>query len=179
MDFHIKVEVSHHRFLRLHLLAKSYHFGTLPFRLSSPPHVFMKTLASLITLLWLMSIQLYLYLDSLIIVGNSPSKVTQLVEKTMQVLTCAGFVFHLKKLDLYPTQDLVYIGARFCTDLGRLYLPDPRVQALITCSQGFSKGGVYKPSLQFLGLLGLMAATLQAVEYAHLQSGASSHDGTT
>ena len=69
------------------------------------------------------------------------------------------------KSDLYPTQD---IEARFHTNLGRLYLPDSSVQDLTICAQGFSKVGAYKPALLFLGMLGLMAETLQTEEYAHL-----------
>ena len=76
-------------------------------------------------------------------------------------------VINLMKSDLYPMQDLVYIGARFHTDLGRLYLPVSRIQDLITSARGFSRVGSYKLALLFLDLLGLMAATLQ-MEYAHL-----------
>ena len=38
---------------------------------------------------------------------------------------------NLKKSELDPTQDLVYTGVRFHTNLGRLYLPDTWIQALI------------------------------------------------
>ena len=53
-------------------------------------------------------------------------------------------------------------------DLCRLYLPELRIQALIGCVRSFSRDGEYKPAHQFLRLLGLMAATLQSMEYAHL-----------
>ena len=45
---HIKVEASHHRFLRFHWPSKSYQFRALPLGLSSAPWVFTKTLAPLI-----------------------------------------------------------------------------------------------------------------------------------
>ena len=94
--------------------------------------------------------------------------VAKSVQKTIQVLIQAGFVVNLKKSKLVPTQDLVYIGARFRMDLSRLYLPHVRIQTLITCVGSFSRLGAYKPAHQFLRLQGLMAATLQSVEYAHL-----------
>ena len=59
------------------------------------------------------------------------------------------------------------IGAKFPTDLGRLYLLELRIQALMACVGSFSRVGAYKPAHLFLRLLGLMAATLQSVEYAH------------
>ena len=75
---------------------------------------------------------------------------------------------NLKKSELAQTQDLMYIGVRFQMDLGSLYLPELRIQALIAGVGSFSRVGAYKPAHQFLSLLGLMAATLQSVKYAHL-----------
>ena len=72
------------------------------------------------------------------------------------------------KSDLAPTQDLVYIGARFWLGLGSLYLPAVQIQALTACVRCFSKDGAYKPGHQFLSLLGMMAATLLSVKYGHL-----------
>ena len=62
----------------------------------------------------------------------------------------------------------MYIVVRFQMDLGSLYLPELRIEALISCVGSFSRVGAYKPAHQFLGLLVLMVATLQSVEYAHL-----------
>ena len=52
-------------------------------------------------------------------------------------------------------------------DLGRLYLLELRIQVLVASVRSYSGVGTYKPAHQFLRLLGLMAATLQIVEYAH------------
>ena len=79
-----------------------------------------------------------------------------------------GFIVNLKKSDLVPTQDLVYIGARFRMDLGRVYLPEDWITGLLAMVKSFSRVGQYQTALLFMGLLGLMAATLQVVEYAHL-----------
>ena len=54
-----------------------------------------------------MGVQLYPYLDDILILGDSPREVKLSVQKTLQVLTLAGFILNLKKLDLAPTQDLV------------------------------------------------------------------------
>ena len=70
---------------------------------------------------------------------------------------------NLKKSDLVPTQDLVYIGARFRMELGRVYLLEDRIVRLLAMVKSFSKVGQYQTALLFMGLLGLMAATLQVV----------------
>ena len=70
-----------------------------------------------------------------------------------------------KKSDLTPAQDLVYIGARFLIDLGKVYLPKERIEGFLALVRSVSKVGQYKTALLFLSLLGLMATTLQWVEY--------------
>ena len=82
------------------------------------------------------------------------------------MLTRTGFIVNLKKLDLAPTQDVVYIGARFWMDLGRLYLPEAPLDGMLALVKSFSKVGLYKPALLFLSLLGPVAATLLSVGYA-------------
>ena len=75
---------------------------------------------------------------------------------------------NLKKSSLTPTHNLVYIGARFRIDLGRLYLPEDQVDRTLALVRSFSRVGQYKPAFLFLSLLGLMAAMLPSVEYTHL-----------
>ena len=111
---------------------------------------------------------MYAYLDDILILGDSPHEVQQFVQKVLQMLTRAGFIVNLKKSDLAPTQDLVYIGARFRMDLGRLYLSEEWIDRLLALVKS-SRVEVYKPALLFLSLLGLMADILQSVEYTHLR----------
>ena len=127
-----------------------------------------RRLAPLVAWLRLLRVQLYAYLDDLLVMGESKVEVAQSIQTVIQVLIHAGFVVNLKKFELTPSQDLVYIGARFQIDLGRLYLPRLSIQALIACVVSYCRVGEYKPAHQFLRLLGLMAETLQSVEYAHL-----------
>ena len=49
--------------------------------------------------------------DDLLLVGDSPQEVQEAVRMTMQVLMHAGFLINLKKSDLNPSQELIYIGA--------------------------------------------------------------------
>ena len=102
----------------------------------------------------LLEVKRYAYLNDLLVAEDSASEVTQSVAMTIQVLVQAGFVV-----------DHVYIGARFRTDQGRLYLLETRIQALDSLCNSFlqSRGRVYKPAHRLLSLLGLMAATLQPV----------------
>ena len=75
------------------------------------PRVFNKTLALVMAWLRWLGVQLDLYRDDILSMGNSALEVAQSVSKTVQVMAQAGFILNLKKSDLTPTKDLVYIGA--------------------------------------------------------------------
>jgi hypothetical protein len=166
--FHVPIAPGHHKFLRFQWQGQTYEFHALPFGLSSAPRVFTKSLAPVIAYLRKHGIQVYAYLDDILLVGDSFPDALDAVRMALQILTQAGYILNLKKSDLVPTQDLVYIGGRFRTALGQVFLPDNRIVALVECVQSFCKIGAYRSALQFLSLLGLMAASLQVVTYAHL-----------
>ena len=112
-------------------------------------------------------IQIFVYLDDILIVGFT-LQVEWVVRTALQMLMQAGYVINLKS-DLTPVQDLVYIGGWFWMDLARIFLPDARKDALISCVLLLCQAGSYKPAHQFLRLLGLMSVTLLVVPYAHLR----------
>ena len=105
-------------------------------------------------------------MDDILIVGFSPQDVEWAVRTALQTLMQAGYIINLKKSDLTPAQDLVYIGGQFQMDLARIFLPEARKDALI-CAPSFRKVGSYRPAHQFLRLLGLMAATLPGKVVQH------------
>ena len=78
-------------------------------------------------------------------------------------------MINVKKSDLTPSQDLVYVGGRFRMKVGRVFLPEGRPQAVISCVHSFSRVGCLHPALTWLKLLGLMAATIPSVELARLR----------
>ena len=166
--FHVAVVPDHQKFLRFHWQGQSYQYRTLPFGLTSAPRVFTKVLAPVIAWLRTRGIHLCAYLDDLIVVGVSPADVRRSVTTVADTLTHAGFILNLKKSELVPSQDLVYIGGRIRPDLGTVFLPEDRLEVLIRCVRTFLRVGLCKPAHQWLRLLGLMAATLSVVFRARL-----------
>ena len=119
---------------------------------------------------WLRSrgVHLHAYLDDILLVGSSPEETLWALNLTVEVFTKAGFTINLKKSDLTPTQNLVYIGGQFRTDLGMVFLPQDRREALIRAVKSFSRVGSLHSALQWLQVLGLMAATIAVVPHARL-----------
>ena len=73
--FHIGVVPAHRQYLRFH--------WALPLGLSSAPQVFTKTLVPLVAWLRIMGVQLYPYLNDILILGESFREVEQLVQTTL------------------------------------------------------------------------------------------------
>ena len=158
--FHVPIQAEHHKFLRFHWLGQTYQFQALPFSLSSAPQVSMKVLAPVMAWLRRQGIQIFAYLDDIPIVGFTHQEVESAVWTALQTLMRAGYIINLKKSDLRPVQDLVYIGGQFQTNLAQIFL--------ISCVRSFCQVCPSKLVHQLFRLLGLMAVTLLVIPYAHL-----------
>ena len=88
-------------------------------------------------------IQLYPYFNDILLLGELSRELQQSLQTTLQVFTRAGFIVDLRKSDLVPTQDLIYIGARFRMDQGRVYLLEDRIDGLPAIVRSFSKVGEF------------------------------------
>ena len=165
---HVPMREVHHRYLRFAWRGQAYQFQAMPFGLSTAPRAFTKILQPLIAYLRMQGISLYAYLDDILLVASTREELAQAVVLAVRFLSDMGFILNLKKSDLEPSQDLVYLGARFRTDLGAVFLPPPKVEALVSLARTFMQVGQYKPALMFLSLIGLMAASIDMVQYARL-----------
>ena len=81
----------------------------------------------------------------------------------------ARFIINLKKSDLVPTQELVYIGALLSPLKGQVLLPVDRRAALIRALSSFSRVGALHSTRLWMQVIGLMAATIQCVPDARLR----------
>ena len=78
-----------------------------------------------------------------------------------------GFLLNLSKCKLIPTMDMMFIGAKFHTDLNKVFLPDCRAVTL----RSFALNAIRSDSLpvgQWLKLWGHMAASVFTVPWVRL-----------
>ena len=166
--FHVPIHPDHRKYLRFCIQGKHYQYKVTPFGLSPAPRLFTRVVLALAAWLRLRGVRIHVYLDDILLVGSSPEETSWALHLTVEVFTKAGFTINLKKSDLTPSQDLVYIGGQFRTDLGKVFLPEDRRVALTKAIQSFSRVGALHPALQWLQILGLMAATISVVRHARL-----------
>ena len=164
---HVPIHPDHRKFLRFSIDGVKFQWKVLPFGISTAPRVFTKVLSPVIAALRLRGVHIHPYLDDLLIRAGSFHQLQEAVHTTLELLQTAGFVVNLKKSDLTPCQDLVFIGGRFRTDSGMVFLPEDRITALVKLVSLFKVGKYFTLRL-WLRLLGVMAAAIQVVKLARL-----------
>jgi hypothetical protein len=109
----------------------------------------------------------YPYLDDILIRNASKEKVLSDRDIMLRMLKQAGFIINLKKSQLTPAQDRVFLGARFRTQLACVQLPVERQHSLVVLLSQFQVGTPLS-ARTFLRLLGLMASMIPMVFMARL-----------
>ena len=165
--FHVPIHKQHRKFLRFALRGVCYQYRVLPFGLATSPRVFTKVLAPVVAAIRCQGIHIHPYLDDLLIRASSPRQLSIAVTVVLDQLGQAGFLINKAKSETVPSQDLNFIGGRFRPDLGAVYLPEERRLVLQKVVHSFMVGS-YRPAKAWLGLLGLMAATIYVVRFARL-----------
>ena len=166
--FHIPIHPSHYKFLRFSIDGKCYQYKVLPFGLTTSPRVFTKVLAPVMGFLRLKGIHLFPYLDDILVVADSPQQLHMDLQTTLHVLMQAGYIINVKKSSLTPSQDSIFLGARFLTSLNQVCLPTVKMQNVVALVKVFRVGKFFK-ARNWLQLLGVLASTICLVHKARLR----------
>ncbi|XP_046549703.1 mucin-like protein [Haliotis rubra] len=102
----------------------------------------------------------YLYLDDWLLRALSTHLSRESTQTVMDILTRLGWVINLKKSELVPSQDLVFLGPRFETQQGLVSLSQDRISKVQRVVLQFLQS---PRALTWLQLLGNMAATVDEV----------------
>ena len=184
-DFMVKIDLKdayftvplcqeHQKFVRFLWKETLYEYSCLPFGLASAPRVFTKVMKPIAALLRQMSIRLVIYLDDLLIMGQSQKLVNCHAVTTLKLLENLGFMVNYQKSCLTPDTKMEFLG--FMVDSLTLTLALPRdkvkrvrreCQALMTSPQVTVR--------QLAKVIGHLTSTIQAVfpgplHFRHLQA---------
>jgi ribonuclease HI len=165
--FHVPIWPPHRKFLKFQVLNQVYQFKVLPFGLTASPRVFTKMVAPLMAVLRTRGVHIFPYLDDILIKAPTQNLVKTALGLVMQTLIQAGFIINVPKSQMQPTQDLVFIGARFLTHKSLVQVPQGRYATLLDTLKKFQVGRWVTARL-FLRLLGLMASMIPVVRNCRL-----------
>ena len=106
----IPIHQTHRDYLRFHFLGKTYHFTCLPFRLSSAPWVFTKTLKPALALLCAIGVRLIVYIDDILVLADSKELLLDHLEGLHYLLECLGFIINKEKSVMKPDHVIEFLG---------------------------------------------------------------------
>ena len=167
--FAIPVHREHRKFLRFRFKGKTFEFNCLPFGLSSSPWVFTKTLKPAAALFWELRVRLIIYMDDILVSGESLQQLQDHAGGLTYLLECLGFIINTKKCTLKPTQELEFSGSQVNTIRMELKLPGEKMKNIcLEAGKLLGEGCITVRTLSLL--LRKMNAASQVIPHAPLFS---------
>ena len=111
--YHVSIHKKSRRYLRFILDGKIYEFKALPMGLCSSPRIFTRLTKFVSGFCRRYKIVLIMYLDDLLILGESYEDCKAKTRFVENLLTRLGFLINLKKSVLEPKQEVTYLGCRW------------------------------------------------------------------
>jgi hypothetical protein len=166
--FHCPISVAFRKYLRFVWDNKVFQFRALPFGLAIAPLVFTKIFQVVSAHLHTLSIQIHSYLDDSLVKELNSDILLSHTQTVIDLLEL-GFLISWKKSEIIPSQDFVFLGEHFRTDLGLVFPPEENFLAL----RQFILTFLAKTSVtarQFSQLLGLLNSLADVVQLGRLYS---------
>ena len=165
--FHIPISLASRKFLRFVWNNKVYQFLAVPFGLAVAPQVFTLVFQTVIAHLHTLSIQAHSYLDDSLLKEFDSEILSRHTFLFIRLLLDLGFLISWKKSQILPSQDFLFFGEHYRTDLGLIFPPEEKFQSLCQKILIFSNS----PSVtarQFSQLLGFLNSLADVVPLGRL-----------
>lgn len=160
--FTIPVHPKHQSYLRFIVGQEHYQFTCLPFGLSCAPWVFTKVMKPIAIFLRSMGVRMIVYIDDILLLGDSPNQVETHLQALVFLLTNLGFIINYSKSITTPTQKIEYLGLLVDSTSLHLSLPGEKLhQIRMEVNQIKQKSHI--TARQLAQLIGKLNATAQAV----------------
>ena len=128
--FHIPISLATRKFLRFVWNNKVYQFLAVPFGLAVAPQVFTRVFQTVIVHLHTLSIQAHSYLDDSLLKEFDSEILSRHTFLFIRLLLDLGFLISWKKSQILPSQDFLFLGEHYRTDLGLIFPPEEKFQSL-------------------------------------------------
>lgn len=162
----IPIKSSHKKYLRFSFRGQIYQFNCLPFGLNCAPLIFTKLMKPVVSFLRGKGLVSVIYLDDLLLMGESYSECYENILKTKWILKSLWFLINNNKSCLVPSQRSTYLG--FCYDSVKMIsLPPEKRNNIFKLAKKFSKHKKCKIR-DFARFLGSLASVCPATRYGWL-----------
>ena len=164
--FTILMHPTHQPFLRFmanqqHFLI--YQFTCLPFGLSCAPWVFTKVMKPISIFLRSMGVGMIVYIDDILVMGESPEQVKGHLEALTHLLTGLGFVINVPKSITTPAQRIEYLGLLVDSTTLHLSLPGEKLHHIRSEIDQITKKSSPMTARQLAQIIGKLHTASQAI----------------
>ncbi|XP_070522749.1 uncharacterized protein [Cardiocondyla obscurior] len=169
--YFVFIKDSCRKYLRFKFENKIYEFRCLLFSLSSAPFLFTKLIKPVVAWLRQQGFLSCIYLDDILVFGNSYVFCKENVQATCQLLTKLGFIINKKKSVFTPSTSCKFLGLIYNSIKMTVELPKEKICKIKKLLKKFKKIRKYKirDFARFVGSLEFCCPTLK-YERAHMRS---------
>lgn len=165
--FHIPLNPVFQPYTRFVWSGRVYQFRALCFGLATAPRVFTRVVSAVAAFCHLRGMFLHTYLDDWLLRSRDLAQVVKQRDFLLRLARDLGFLVNWEKSSLTPSQDFVYIGVRFRTDLGLSLPPPDRVESILLQTEELSRLSDV-PARRLLQWLGLLNSATDHVPWGRL-----------
>ena len=165
--FHLPIRKRARKFLRFTSEGRVFQFKAMPFGLTTAPLVFTKLLQVVVGYLHSLGVDTHIYFDDSLLLQMDQCTLARSTRSVLKVLLRLGFIPSREKSEVRPSQDFVFLGYRFRTDLGLVLPPTAKFEKashLVSLLAGLERIQVR----WFLSLLGYLNSLADVVPLGRL-----------
>ena len=126
--FHLKIADQLRPYICIQLQEKNFQFQAACFGLSTLPQQWQSVMKVFLKKWRKQGILTWVYLDDILLIGNSPQSVEKHLRIMLQDLEAAGMVVNQKKSQLVPTQQVEHLGFMVDIQKGLLQVPQEKMK---------------------------------------------------
>lgn len=126
----IPVHEHFRKYLRFKWRDTLYEYTCIPFGLCTAPRLFTKVMKPVVSYLRKIGFISIIFIDDLLLVGNTFSKCLDNILNTVELLEKLGFTINYDKSVLNPIQEIEYLGFVFNTVRMTISLPERKIYAI-------------------------------------------------
>jgi hypothetical protein len=181
--FHLPVQKSFQKYLRMQVGKTQWEFLGAPFGLNTLPKLFMAVMKPLQKVWRSRGFMVFVYLDDIIVFGSTKTSVEKHLKCMVQDLCSAGFKISTKKSVLEPVQVVQHLGFILNLAEGKLEVPPSKLKIIrkelgkvlmaksLTCRKMSSILGQIRSYLVALPFLRLVTQRLLKFSQSHHTNG--------
>ena len=165
---HVPIHQLSRKLLRFCYQDEVFQFRVLPFWLSVSTRVFTRVVDAMMAHVRSLGFQVHHYLDDWLLRNQQLAHLRTQTQGLLHLTTRLGWIHSLEKSELAPTQDFVFIGTHYRTDLGLMFHPAVRFQEAASHARRFLLAK-YVTTQGFLSLLGRLMSMSDLVPLGRLR----------